>query len=521
MKKKMNFRQRLGRSVVGIAARLSGDRFVRMPQSIGYTGVPSRSKRMRGWQMGSGSAATETLPDLPELRSASSDLIRNTPLASGAMHTNVSGVIGTGLQFRPALRRELLGLSRKDAQQKSDEITRELNLAFKTLSWEGNIPWIDLQEIILRGVLEKGDIGIARRYQKRPGDAYGLKIVLIEGERISNPDNKPDSDRIKGGVQFSNNGKVEGYHFTKHHPGDIAKAEDRQWSYVPATGQNGLPLMLLPMVHLRPGQPRGVPYLAPIMELAKLLSDYTVYEANAAKNAAKLFGFIETQAAGEFNDGEHVLDTGGSDVKTDDDEINIEDGLIVDLPEGQSIKIPEHGRPNSGFDPFVVAILRQIGVALEIPFELLIKHFTASYTASRAALELAWQYFKRRRGWLSRHALNPIVEWVLEEAVASGRLDLPGFQDDPVKRQAWLTGEWLGSQRMSIDPLKEAKADEVDIKTRVKTRQQVMIERTGGQFDEKHDQLAHEDSRIARDAQVMPGSETSQDDDTENDEDEE
>lgn len=518
----MNLRQRLGRSVVGIAARFSGDRFVRLPQASGYTGVPSRSKRLRGWQTGSGSAATETLPDLPELRSASSDLIRNTPLAAGAMHTNVSGVIGTGLQFRPALRRDLLGLSREEAQQKSEEISRELNLAFKTLSWEGNIPWIDLQELILRGVLEKGDIGVVRRYEKRPGDIYGLKIVLIEGERISNPDNRPDDERIKGGVQFSKSGKVEGYHFTKHHPGDIAKPEDLQWSYVPAVGQNGLSLMLLPVVHLRPGQPRGVPYFAPIMELAKMLSDYTVYEANAAKNAAKLFGFIERQAGADIDDGQHVLDTGGSDVKTDDDEINIEDGLIVDLPEGQSIKIPEHGRPNSGFDPFVVAILRQIGVALEIPFELLIKHFTASYTASRAALELAWQYFKRRRGWLSRHALNPIVEWVLVEAVASGRLDLPGFVDDPVKRQAWLTGEWLGSQRMTLDPLKEAKADEVDVLfTRTKTRQQVMIERTGGQFDEKHDQLAHEDSRIAEDASASIAQEVSATDDTEIDEDEE
>ncbi|MFT6659712.1 phage portal protein, partial [Maritalea sp.] len=276
--KNQTFRQRLGKSVAGIAARISNSRIIMQPMSSGYTGVPSRSKRLRGWQMGSGSSAAETLPDLPELRSASSDMVRNSPLAAGTMHTNVSGVIGTGLHFRPALNRDLLGLDRDQAQAKGQEIVRELNLAFKTLSWEGNVPWFDLQDLILRGVLEKGDLGIVRRYDQRPGEVYGTKVVLVEAERISNPSGKPDSERIKAGVQFSSDGRVEGYHFTRFHPGDIAKVEDRRWEYVPAVGDTGLPLMLLPMVHLRPGQPRGIPYLAPIMELAKILSDYTLYE---------------------------------------------------------------------------------------------------------------------------------------------------------------------------------------------------------------------------------------------------
>jgi capsid protein len=62
-------------------------------------------------------------------------------------------------------------------------------------------------------------------------------------------------------------------------------------------------------------------------------------------------------------------------------------------------------RPNPEFDAFVMSILRQIGVGLEIPYEILIKHFTASYSASRAALETAWQFFRRRRTWLARRSL--------------------------------------------------------------------------------------------------------------------
>jgi len=494
-----SLRYRLAKSVAQIAYRFSGAQKSTTSAVGGYNGIPSRSDRLRAWDAGSGSAASETLRDLPDLRSSSSDLIRNTPLASGALLTNVSGVIGTGLQYRPALPRKLLGLSREEAQEKSAQIRREFALACKTMSWGGNLPWYDQQELILRSALEKGDVGIARRYDKRPGEVYGLKLVLIEAERISNPQGKSDSERIKGGVQFSSSGVVEGYHFTKYHPGDVESVKDRKWEYVPAIGKNGLPLMLLPIAHLRPGQPRGVPYLAPIIELVKQLSDYTSSEVNAAVKAAALFAFIEREANAEETGGANPFEAGSSNITKGDDEIELKDGLIVDLGPGESVNIPQNGRPNSEFEPFVTAVLRQIGVALEIPFELLVKHFTSSYSASRAALEMAWQAFRKRRGWLARHALDPIFEWFMVEAVSSGRIEAPGFFDDPVIREAWLTGEWIGPPRMSIDPLKEARADEVDIKTGAKTRQQAMLERTGGEFDEKHDQLAHENDRRVAD----------------------
>lgn len=44
------------------------------------------------------------------------------------------------------------------------------------------------------------------------------------------------------------------------------------------------------------------------------------------------------------------------------------------------------GRPNPNFDPFVIAVLKQIGAALEIPYEILIMAFSSNYSASRAAI---------------------------------------------------------------------------------------------------------------------------------------
>lgn len=41
------------------------------------------------------------------------------------------------------------------------------------------------------------------------------------------------------------------------------------------------------------------------------------------------------------------------------------------------------------------SIIRQIGSSLGVPYELLVMHFTSSYSASRAALLEAWKQFRK------------------------------------------------------------------------------------------------------------------------------
>ena len=61
-------------------------------------------------------------------------------------------------------------------------------------------------------------------------------------------------------------------------------------------------------------------------------------------------------------------------------------GAIVRLAEGEKVEIADPKRPSVAFDGYVQAVCRHIGAALEIPYELLLKHFTSSDSASRAAL---------------------------------------------------------------------------------------------------------------------------------------
>ena len=49
------------------------------------------------------------------MRERSRDLRRNAPIATGAIATNVTNVVGTGLRLKPAIDRERLGLTADEA----------------------------------------------------------------------------------------------------------------------------------------------------------------------------------------------------------------------------------------------------------------------------------------------------------------------------------------------------------------------------------------------------------------------
>jgi capsid protein len=108
-------------------------------------------------------------------------------------------------------------------------------------------------------------------------------------------------------------------------------------------------------------------------------------------------------------------------------------GTIAELAPDEDITIANPNRPNANFDPFFLAVIRQIGIALGIPYEVLIMHFSSSYTASKAAIETARQFFMDRRNWLATDFCQPTYEWFLYECVSRGVIDAPGFLEDPVR----------------------------------------------------------------------------------------
>lgn len=461
----------------------------------GYKGGRRERRPTKRWRPAEASADADTLIDLPDLRARARDLRRNTPIATGALATNVTNVLGEGLQLQASVDHDALGIAESVADEMEREQEREFALFLESCDFTRVQHGHELAALAYMAKEESGDCFLVRRFRKDASDAYGTKVQVLEADRVCNPGRSADTDRIAGGVEVDGDGVPVAYHVTNRHPGAL-RAAALAWERIPARTDDGRRVVVHLYDRLRPELTRGVPYLAPVIEHLKQLGDYSDAEVTAAVISSMFTLAIETPADEEQSP--PVGERG--DQSLADNEVKLGTGAVISLLPGEKASSINPARPNANFDPFFVSIVRQIGVALELPFELLIKHFTASYSASRAALEMAWQFFRRRRAWLARNLYQVLYEWMMEEAVAFGRLDRPGFFEDALLRRAYCGANWIGPSRISVDPLKEANADKVDVlELRVKTREQVALERTGGDWDGKRRQLAKEERALAAD----------------------
>lgn len=459
----------------------------------GYTGGKRDRRQTRNWRPRQTSANEDLSHDLPDLRSRSRDLVRNVPIATGAISTVVTSVVGDGLVLQSQLDRDVLNLTEEQADTWQRQAEREFAIWAKSPDFTSRLNFDEMQEMALRSVLESGDVFVVRRRRKDLQDTYGLKIQLVEADRVSNDGHKANTDKMVDGVEMDADGRPIAYWISSRHPDDVASGVKREWRrYDVGSTVTGQPLILHLYKQQRPDQARGIPYLAPVIEAIKQLGDYAEAEVRAAVISAMFTVFVKPNTIEDDGDASFI---GSNDAASGVDaatEISLGNGAIVDLAPGEDVTFADPKRPNTAFDAFVTAMSRHIGVALELPYELLLKSFTASYSASRAALEMAWQMFRTRRSWLAWKFCQPVYEWVITEAVATGRLSAPGFFTDPIIREAWLGSEWIGPSRIQLDPQKEASADLIDLNMGTKTRSQIIQERTGGSFEGKHAQLKKE-----------------------------
>lgn len=472
-----------------------------------WDGARSDLRELRSWNPGEGSAVTDNLGDLPYLRNRVRDLVRNAPLAAGARQTVRMGVVGAGLQLYPRVVRGLLerraGLTpaaldafERDASELwwawSDSTSCDIRASrrFRALTAQ-----------VFAAAWTDGDCLVVRRHALRPLDPLSLKLQLIEADRLSTPPELRHDPRVIDGVEHDADGMPVAYYVEEVHPGErFVRPGARRWRRVEATVA-GIPRVL----HVRNlsaddriGSIRALPSLAPVIVLLKQLARYSHAELTRNVVASSVTAFIETQ------DGANATSTGLAPINPDDLpahawEYKLEAGAVVELEPGKKMTLAAPPGPAATFDPFTNHLLSQMGAAINVPRELIIRHFSASYSASRAAVNFAYEAFAIMRGWLEDDFVAPVYEWFVHEAVAMGLLAAPGFFADPLVRKAFLNFRLTGPVAPQLDPLKEAVAADQRMRSLLSTREEETAQTTGGDWGDNLAQLAKERQQI-RDA---------------------
>lgn len=462
----------------------------------GYDGASNSRRSLKEWHPGGGDADSDILENLPDLRERSRDLVRNNPLAAGAIKTKVTNVIGTGLRLQSRIDRDVLRLTEDQADEWEKRAEREWRLYWEsqncdiTRTQNGH----GLTRMVYQQAKENGDVFVLLPAKPVKDWPYSRRLQVIEADRVTNKDDAQDSETLAGGIQKDGSGAPVAYHVLDQHPGNLSMIQKHTWTVVPAYGsKTGVRNIVHLYTRTRPGQSRGVPDLAAVIEPLKQLGRYTDAEIMAAVVSSMFTVFVESESgAADFDYSKIGTEVGHT---AGDKDMKLGNGMIVGLDPGEKITSANPGRPNTAFDPFIQSILHQIGVALEIPFEILIKHFTASYSAARAALLEMWKFVLSERKWLSDSFLKPVYEVWVYEAVVSGRISAPGFLTDPAIRAAYLGADFVGPSKGQIDELKEVKAARERLAAGLSTLAQETAELTGGDWERNHPQQVKEHNK--------------------------
>ena len=460
----------------------------------GYNGARIDRAALRAWRPGGGSAQADISTDLPMLRDRTRDAVRNAPVATGTVANSVSAIVGTGLACNPGINYKVLGITEDQATEWNSDTGDRFDV-WASSTDSDVAEWVDFytnQDIALRSSFESGDSWVLTPLVERPGRGVQLALQLLEADRVCNPTGKQNSETLQDGVELDPaTGKRIAIHAAKVHPGDM-RLTSQTWTRVEVRGrETGRANVLQIWKPLRPGQMRGVPWLAPIIEPLKQLTRWTDNELAAAVTSSlfTLFVKMDPEAFSSLFEEDAQQAIVQRNQKWSGE---MENSKAVNLLPGEEVQTASMNRPNPEFDPFWNAMVRQIGMAVQIPVEVLTMHFQSSYSAARGALLLAWRFYRERRDLLAKQFCQPVYELWLENEVAQGRISAPGFFADPYIRAAWCKATWTGDGPGSIDPQKEVSAAKDRVEMDISTLQAESLLHDGGDWETKMRQRARE-----------------------------
>ena len=466
----------------------------------GYNGGQSDRRATRGWRARVRSANADGA-QRKTLVARSRDAVMNLPLATALIDRRVTFVVGTGMMAIPQLDAERLGISPEDAAQLTAQIMRDYDryMASKDPDAERVATGYEQQEVVLRGKLESGDVlAIRVMPENQPGRRARMAWKLIEGDRVVSPfghvEGMPlgtDGPVVVHGVELDGYGAATAYHVLKRAPAPFGARQSNDTVRIPAWGdRTGLPTALLVMQKKRPEQARGIPVLGPVLETLKQISDLTEAELFAAVMTAMLAIVYKSPGAGalpeaDYGTGDLVQSDGVPEtVSATRSDYRLESGTVLEIDSEDEVEVKSPGRPNPAFDPFFMALARQLGAATETPASVLMMEFNASYTASKAEIETYYMTTRRDQGALASQWCDPHYEAWLFEAVARGRYPLiTGFFTDPLRRELWCDVRHRGDGKISLNPLQEAKALEIFEAHGWRTGADISAELAGADYD--------------------------------------
>jgi lambda family phage portal protein len=397
----------------------------------------------------------------PRLRAEMREMARTNPHIRKAISVWTTNLVGDGIMPR--------------ANSKDEKVNETVNALFaqadSQLSADGLGGLAAIQTLAVRGMVEGGDIFLRRRARRMSDGLHvPMQVQLFEAEQLDHSRFQRDTrgNPIINGVEFNRIGGRAAYWMLPDHPG-----------YSPLRGNFGsVAVPADEIAHLFDRsrlQVTGTPWGVAALDPAQNLDEWEHAEGIRKKLEACMVGIVTPGSEGDDP-------VGGLDAQVDADGkplpagvVDAEGklietffpGMIAYARGGKDIKFNQPAVTGGG-DIYRRGSLMSVAAGFDLPYELLSGDLShVSFISGRLGL----QDFRRRVSALQWQVVipllcQPIWDWFCLFAHTLGKIPEPTV---PV--------EWSPPSFEQINPLQEAMADLIAIRSGTKTLPEVIASR--------------------------------------------
>lgn len=270
-----------------------------------------------------------------------------------------------------------------------------------------------------------------------------LDLREYEAEQIATPYFYPLDPLQIDGIELNQLRKPAYYHLLYEHPGDLFNYRGLfKFERVPAK------LVVHWFRASRPGQYRGIPEFTQSLGLFADLRRYRQATVAAAETAASFAAMLYTENPPEE----------GMTYPPDWEKIPIDRRMLTTVPAGWKMSQLKAEQPASGHPEFVRTCLTELATGHSTTYEIASGDYSnVNYSSGRLGLQRFNRAINVDRARMERTALNPILRAWLAEAVLIKLIPSITTRSDQ-----WLH-RWLWPAMEMIDPLKEARGEQIDL----------------------------------------------------------
>ncbi len=383
----------LDRFLIGIAPRWGMRRLRARAAAAAFTAAGG-GRRGAHWYRTSSDANSSNGPSMVALRELSRDLRRNNGWARRGIQVIANNTVGWGIGAK----------AEGDGPLDRAMALWKLWSESPRCDWDGRMSFAGLQSLVMQTVVESGECLVVNQpADSSDGLAIPLRLQVLEPDYLDSARDLTagESGPIVQGIEFDERGRRVAYWLHSQHPGSarsmITRLDSRR---VPAER----------VLHIyrmeRPGQSRGIPWLASAIARLNDFDDYEDAELMLRKISACLGVFVtdvDGTAVGEQDPNDPVTET-------------LEPGEIRYLPPGKKI---ETVQPPAVADlAFTARALRRIAASLGVTYEDLTGDYSqVNFSSARMARLAHWgNVYEWRYHMLIPQLCDGVWRWAMELA---------------------------------------------------------------------------------------------------------